>query len=51
MVTLAITYSEVDLIGNITEMRMKCSFEEAPLSRVTMQDVLDRGSNRTWGLL
>jgi len=48
---LQITFSEVDLIGNITEMRARCTFEEAPLGRFTMQDVLERGTFRTWGLL
>lgn len=50
LINLSITFKEVDIRGNITAMSMKCSFEEAPLSRVTMQDVLTRGSQRSWGL-
>ena len=43
-------HTECDTKGNITEMRVRCTFEEAPLGRITMQDVLERGSFRTWGL-
>lgn len=51
VMNVAFTYTETDYIGNITEMRVKLTFQEAPVSRYTMQDVLERGPYRTWGLI
>jgi hypothetical protein len=36
--------------GNCVQLTVDCTFEEAPLRRYTMQDVLARGLQRTWGL-
>jgi hypothetical protein len=38
-----------DINGNLTEYRAAITFEEAPLSRITMRDQLAAGSFRTWG--
>lgn len=51
VLNVVFSYTESDYLGNISEMRVKLTFEEAPVSRITMQDVLERGPYRTWGLL
>lgn len=50
LISLEIAYTIQDLEGLPIELTATCAFEEAPLSRYTMQDVLLRGSQRTWGL-
>lgn len=51
LIDLDINFTEFDISMNISELRAKVTFEEAPMSRFTMQDVLERGSNRTWGII
>jgi hypothetical protein len=51
LINLDFTHSDVDVRGNIVELGAKVTFEEAPDSRYTMQDVLESGSHRTWGLV
>jgi len=46
LMSLETDFTECDIYGSISEIRAKCTFEEAPLRRYTMQDVLARGSNR-----
>jgi hypothetical protein len=50
LISLEIAYTQQDLEGLPIELTATCAFEEAPLARYTMQDVLLRGSQRTWGL-
>lgn len=38
-----------DIDGFPIEMRVQCVFHEAPMGRITMQDVLSNGLRRTWG--
>lgn len=40
---------DCDIEGNITALRLSVDFKEAPMGRVTMQDVLTNGMFRTWG--
>lgn len=47
VVDLAIEFRDVDAAG-IKELAAQLTVEEAPLSRITMQDVLDRGMFRDW---
>lgn len=47
--SLDVDFTKVDLDGNIMELTANVVFEEAPLSRITMQDVMEVGSFRTWG--
>lgn len=48
--SLLFTYTNCDIDGNIKELRASVEFREAPLGRFTMQDVLDNGATRIWGL-
>jgi hypothetical protein len=48
VMSVEITFENVDSRGNIKELRAQLSIEEAPLSRITMQDVLERGMFRDW---
>jgi hypothetical protein len=50
LVSLETEYTESDIYGEPTELKAKCTFEEAPLQRYTAQDVLSKGSWRNWGL-
>lgn len=49
LISLDVGFNRVDVHNKISEMRVRCVFEEAPLGRITMQDVLERGTFRTWG--
>ncbi len=49
LVTLNFTHQIFAEDGRIMEWRCQTSWEEAPQSRLEMQDVLDNGSFRTWG--
>jgi len=40
---------DCDIEGNITALRLSVQFSEAPMARVTMEDVLMNGMFRTWG--
>lgn len=51
LMSLEFTHVDVDVRGNIIEMRARVTFEEAPVERFTMQDVLESGSYRAWGLV
>ncbi len=46
---LGIDFLNNTALGAITELRLRTTWEEAPLSRVTMQDQLERGSFRAHG--
>ncbi len=48
--SLGEVHERVDIEGNITELRLPVTFREAPMARVTMEDVLMNGMFRTWGL-
>lgn len=41
--------TDCDVNGQIKEMRMTVTFREAPMSRVSMEDVMTNGMFRTWG--
>ena len=47
--SLGEVHERVDIDGNIVELRMSVSFKEAPMARVSMEDVLMNGMFRTWG--
>lgn len=47
--SLGEVHERCDIEGNIVELRMSVTFKEAPMSRVTMEDVLMNGMFRTWG--
>lgn len=49
--TLDITHNDVDLEGNTKEYRARVTFDEAPMSRITMEDVRENGLFRVWGEL
>jgi hypothetical protein len=49
LMQLSVEFVSMDIHNNIKELKMKVKFEEAPLNRITMQDVLENGSFRTWG--
>jgi len=40
---------DCDIEGNITALRLPVTFREAPMARVSMEDVLMNGMFRTWG--
>ncbi len=42
-------FKQCDIDGNPIELRMACSFREAPMGRISMEDVLTVGMFRTWG--
>lgn len=42
-------HERVDIEGNIVELRLPVTFREAPMARITMEDVLMNGMFRTWG--
>lgn len=44
------TFSRCDINGRLREWSADVMFQEAPLGRVTMEDVLANGMSRTWGL-
>ena len=48
--SVTFVYTNNDINGNIKEARATCEFREAPLGRFTMQDVIDNGATRIWGL-
>ena len=48
--TVTFTYTDCDIHGNIKEARATVEFREAPMGRFTMQDVIDNGATRMWGL-
>jgi hypothetical protein len=41
--------SDCDVRGQIKEMRMALAFREAPMARISMEDVMTNGMFRTWG--
>lgn len=41
-------YEQFDIAGNLRQWRVQVTFEEAPLGRITMEDVLDVGTFREW---
>lgn len=47
--SLGEVHERVDIDGNIVELRLPVSFREAPMARITMEDVLMNGMFRTWG--
>lgn len=47
--SLGEVHERVDINGNIVELRMSVMFKEAPMARVSMEDVLMNGMFRTWG--
>jgi len=46
LMSLDWTFSQVDVYGRIVELRGAVTFEEAPISRVSMQDALEVGMFR-----
>jgi len=48
--SVSFDFSRCDIDGNLREWSADVLFQEAPLGRVTMQDVLTNGMSRTWGL-
>ncbi len=50
LVSLDFTFEDCDGEGRLREWRASCSFEEAPMGRITMQDHLTNGMFRTWGV-
>lgn len=49
LVSLGFEHSRCDKDGNVVEWSARTSWEEAPLTRILMDDVLANGSFRTWG--
>ncbi len=49
LMNLSILFQECDINGNIKAFAANVTFEEAPLSRITMRDQMSSGSFRTWG--
>lgn len=47
--SLGEVHERVDINGNIVELRLAVSFKEAPMARISMEDVLTNGMFRTWG--
>lgn len=47
--TLGEVIERCDISGNIVELRLPVTFREAPMARITMEDVLMNGLFRTWG--
>lgn len=47
---LSIRFSRQGVVGDPVEMRANVTFKEAPMGRISMQDVLSVGSFRTWGV-
>jgi len=47
--SLGEVHERCDINGNIVELRLSVSFKEAPMARVSMEDVLMNGMFRTWG--
>ena len=43
------TFVDCDLEGNIKEYRARCTFVEAPMARINMEDVRENGAFRLWG--
>jgi len=43
-------HEQSDIDGNIVALRLPVTFREAPMGRITMEDVLMNGMFRTWGL-
>ena len=46
---LAEIHERCDIDGYPIELRLQCVFEEAPMARITMEDVASNGLYRTWG--
>ena len=51
LINLNIDFLDVDLEGNLKELRARVVFEEAPMARITMEDVRANGMFRVWGEL
>lgn len=49
LMTLEFTYDNCDIEGNIVEWTANVTFREAPMGRITMEDVMANGSFRSWG--
>lgn len=50
MTEMDLEITDQDPDGRPIEMTAQCTFQEAPLQRITMQDVLLQGMQRTWGI-
>lgn len=42
------SYEQFDIAGNLRQWRVQVAFEEAPIGRITMEDVLEVGTFREW---
>jgi hypothetical protein len=49
LLNLSASFQDFDVNGNIKELVMNVTWEEAPMGRVTMRDHLSTGHFRTWG--
>lgn len=49
LISLGILFKDEFVDGGIKEIVYDTSWEEKPMGRVSMQDVLEKGSFRTWG--
>jgi len=49
LINISASFQDFDVNGNIKELVMNCTFEEAPMSRITMRDHMGTGHFRTWG--
>jgi len=47
---LTLNFTDCDPRGNIKELAINATFEEAPMARITMRDQLAAGTFRTWGI-
>ena len=49
LISATLSFQECDVSGNIKELVMNTTWEEAPMARITMRDHLGTGHFRTWG--
>ena len=47
--SLDIQFIDVDVEGYLKELQARVTFDEAPMARITMEDVRANGSFRDWG--
>jgi hypothetical protein len=43
------TYTRSNIEGDLLEWKAAVTFREAPMGRITMEDVMANGSFRSWG--